>query len=343
MSRFSSLVVRNVWAAASRAPATGLLIFVVIAAGTAPALAWSVYLPVVRNQQSPGAGHAKPPTDPSYYVLSTDPGRAYTLGCQQGWADAQTSPPADSLVVLDFGGQLADGSGSLLVSGTPVTNAQIQAIAEAFAHGYWYCTGTDYTSVLTLVVGTNNSYYDVSYSGGRTWASNVAAIAASNKSNGYNAQVIVEGGNDIEPAWADAASSEAWVDGFASVGSAFSFDYGTADSCPTNSYLNGRCDNGWSQYDVWYVSWGALAAQALPEIYFPVNASQWTMIALYGAEFHGTGGTVAFSGPLDTYPLWPSSNTADQAWSQLWTSLNDYPPTAAQPLYQYSTEMNDEP
>lgn len=343
MARFSSVKAWLATGVASRLLLALLVTFALIAAGTASALAWSIYLPTVANGPSPTGSQPKPPTSASYYILSTDPGRAYSIGCQQGWADAQTSPPVNSLVVLDFGGQLADGGGSLLVSGTPVSNAQIEAIAEAFAHGYWYCTGSDYNSVLTLVVGTNNSYYDVSYSGGQTWARVVAAIAAYNQSHGYSAQVVVDGGNDIEPAWADAPSSRAWTDGFSSIGSAFSFDYGTADSCPTSSYLNGRCDNGWSQSDVWYVSWGSPAALALPEIYYPINASQWTMIGLYGAEFHGSGGSIAFSGPLDTYPLWQSSNSADQAWSQLWSSLNSYSATAAQPRYHYSTEMNDEP
>ncbi|HEX5418197.1 MAG TPA: hypothetical protein VFZ25_21280, partial [Chloroflexota bacterium] len=324
MARFSSVIFRVVRGAGARPLIALLLTFALVVAGTSSALAWTVYLPIVANGSSPPGGPAKPPTSASYYILSTDPGRAYPIGCQQGSADAQPSPPVNSLVVLDFGGQLADGSGSLLVSGTPVSNAQIAAIAEAFAHGYWYCTGSDYTSVLTLVVGTNNSYYDVSYGGGQTWARTVAAIAAYNQSHGYSAQVVVDGGNDIEPAWADAPSSRAWADGFSSVGSAFSFNYGTADGCPTTSYLNGRCANGWSQSDVWYVSWGSSAALTLPEIYYPVNASQWTMIGLYGAEFHGSGGSIHFSGPLDTYPLWHSSNTADQAWSQFWSSLNGY-------------------
>lgn len=343
MEQISSSRARRAAATIFRLLIYVLVGFMVVAVGTAPALAWTVYLPLVANQSSP-VNHSKPQTSASYYILSSDPNRAYSAGCQQGLADARTSPPTNSLVVLDFGGQFADGSGSLLIgTALKVTNAQIEAIAEAFAHGYWYCTGSDYSSVLTLVIGTNNSYYDVNYNGGQTWARIVADVAAYDQSKGYAAQVVAEGGNDMEPAWADVTSSRAWVDGFASLGSAFDFDYGSADSCSTSSYLNGSCANGWSQSDVWYVSWGASAARALPEIYYANNAAQWTMLALYGAEFHGSSGSISFSGPLDTYPLWTSSNTADQAWQQLLNDLNGYGETSTQPLYLYSTEMNDEP
>ncbi len=307
-------------------------------AGSGPYL---VYLPLVYNGGGQSTSQAKPPTDPSYYVTTTDTSTAYNLGCDEGVADANTSPSPNSLVVLDFGGQLADGSGTLLINGAgPITNGQIEAVAEAFSHGYWYCTGNDLSSVLTLVVGTNNSYFDVSASGGATWAQVVAAIRSSNQANGYASQVNVEGGNDMEPAWDTTGDTEGWVNGYAASAPALLVDYGSADGCPTNSASDATCDNGWSQHDVWYISWGAGPARPLPEIYFDTNAGQWAMIDLYGAEYQGSEGKMAFLGPLDTYPLWTTSNTADQAWSQLWSALNGNPATAQG--MPYSAEIQDE-
>jgi hypothetical protein len=233
------------------------------------------------------AVQSKPVTDWSFYVTTPDTSSAYNLGCNQGSFDASLSPVANSLVVLDFGGQFADGSGSLLINGVPVTNSQIEAAAESFSAGYWTCTGADTTSVLMLAVGTNNSYYDVNSSGGSTWAQVVSDIRASNQANGYDAQVSVGAANDMEPSWDTAANTENWVNGYVSINPAWYVNYGSADGCPSNSSSDAPCNNGWRQYDVWWVSWGAPPAYPLPEIYYQVNANQWTMISLYGATLSG--------------------------------------------------------
>lgn len=326
------------WAVVLSGLVVGLALLGTQAARAGPSA--TVYLPLVMNSHPSSVSSAKPPTDPSYYVSSTSPSDAFHLGCLQGEADARISPHPNSLVILDFGGQLADGSGSLLINGTAVSNAQVAAIAEAFSHGYWYCTGDDLTSTLWLGIGTNNSYYDVSASGGATWARVVAAVAASNHANGYDSQVVAEGANDIEPDWESVADSRAWVDGYAAQTSSFYVNYGSADGCPDDTYLDAFCSNGWTQDDVWYVSWGARTAQALPEIYAPVNAGQWTMIGREGAWYHGSSGKIQFSGPLDTYPLWPDSNSADQAWEQFTTDLNQDPSTAQS--MPYSVEIQSQ-
>jgi hypothetical protein len=277
------------------------------------------------------AAPATPMTDWSFYITTPDTEIAYNLGCNQGAFDASFSPVADSLVVLDFGGQLPDGSGSLLTNGVAVSNGQIEAVVEAFSAGYWVCAGSDTTSVTMIGVGTNNSYFDVNFSGGSTWAQVVADIIASNQANGYDAQVSVGGANDIEPSFDTAANTEAWVDGYTSINPAWYVNYGSADGCPTNTATNGACNNGWRQFDVWWVSWGALPAYPLPEIYFQVNANQWTMISLYGAQFQG--GKMGFFGPLDENDLAPSTLTSDQAWNALWNDLNSHPETAEDMTY----------
>src|SRR5258708_2940650 len=280
------------------------------------------------------AAQAKPPTDWSFYMTSASTSTAYNLGCNQGHFDAGYNPVVSSEVVLDFGGQLGDGSGSLMINGMQISNAQIQAVAEAFSRGYWICTGNDSTSTLYLGIGTNNSYYDVSYAGGQTWANNVAGVQAYNKSMGYTAQVAMFGANDIET-WCDKYGNNCvsptpvkdWVSGFSSVPGGYKyFDYGSADGCPTNSSNNGWCNPGWSQYDFWYLSWGAPAALAVPEIYYSGNAQQWAMISLYGWQYQRS--LIYFPGPMDEYDLNNTTLTSSQAWNDLWTDLNNNSGTA---------------
>src|SRR5437016_5660561 len=151
------------------------------------------------------AVQAKPVTAWSYYVNSGSTSTAYTLGCNQGKSDKTYHQ--NSAAFLDFGGQLSNGSGTLLLNGSTMSNGQIEAVAEAMAHGYWMCTGSDTTTVFRIGIGTNNSYYDVSYSGGQTWSNVVTAAENSIKISGYSSQAIMYGANDIEPSWSSASAA----------------------------------------------------------------------------------------------------------------------------------------
>lgn len=284
---------------------------------------------------------ARPLTDWSYYMDTTSTSTAYTWGCDQGAADASISPPANSEVVLDWGGQLSDGSGTLMINGISVGNSQIKAATEAFAHGYWDCTGSnDSTSVMRLGIGTNNSYYDVSYTGGQAWVNLVAAIQADIQAQGWASQVVMLGASDIEPGWGDAASAINWANGFASVSGYLYLDYGSADGCPQYSRGNGACDNGWNQYDVWYVCWGAPPALPTPEIYYYAQSRQWAMISLYGAQLGGTNNMVLMQGPWDEYDIDNTTLDQTQAWDALWTDLNNNSSTAQS--MPYALEIHQE-
>lgn len=279
---------------------------------------------------------AKAPTDWSFYMYSNSTSTAYSLGCNQGHTDANVHH--GSTVVLDFGGQQSNGSGTKMINGNLISNGQIEAVAEAFSHGYWVCTGSDTTTVLDLGIGTNNSLYDVSSSGGRTWVDDVAAIQSSNKITGYYSQVRMYGANDIEPSWSGASAAIAWANGFAGVSGYGYFDYGSADGCPQTSSNNGSCNNGWNQYDVYYVSWGAQPAHPTPEIYYQSQANQWAMISLYGAQHQG--GHIVIWGPWDEHDLDTSTFTATQAWDALWYAVNSRSSTAQN--FGYSLEIHNE-
>lgn len=279
---------------------------------------------------------AKPLTDWSYYMTTSDTSTAYNWGCDQGTADASTSPVSNSEVVLDFGGQFSDGSGALMINGVGITNAQLEAATEAFAHGYWDCIGTNNsTSTMRLGIGTNNSYYDVSYAGGQSWVNDVAAIESYVKTQGWSSQVVILGANDLEPGFGDAPSATSWAQGFASVSGYMYINYGSADGCPQYSTGNGTCNNGWDQYDVWYLSWGSPPALPAPEIYYYTQSRQWAMISLYGAQLGGANNIVLMQGPWDEYDLDTTTLNQNQAWDALWTDLNNNSATAQNMPYAF--------
>ncbi len=284
-----------------------------------------------------GATPAQPAPDASFYMNTTSTSTAYTLGCNQGKYDASHSQ--SSMVILDFGGQLANGSGTDEIGNQfTFSNSQIESIVVSFGQGYYVCTGSDTTTTVTIGVGTNSSYYDVSYAGGQAWGNLVNSIVSTVVNDGYNTQVDITGANDIEPGFSTPSAAISWSQGYASVTSYNYLDYGSADGCPASSDGNGACNNGWDQYDVWYVSYGSPPALATPEIYYQVNANQWQEVSLYGYQYQF--GAVQYQGPLDEYPLNSSTFTSTQAWDAFENALDGNPATAQTMLH--SLNLHDE-
>jgi hypothetical protein len=251
-----------------------------------------------------------PLTDWSYYVRDTNRNHWYTLGCDQGHFDRDNGWK-NSFVILDFGGQTSTGA-KLTATQIYVTFANIRDWSQEFAHGYWYCTGADTSSVLTLAIGTNNDY-DLSYSYGQTWANMIRDIRTyiSTSPHNYASQVVVQAANDIEPGFSVSKSAtEAWVNGLASGGGVNFYNFGSADGCSVSATASGSglaCSNGWYQYDLWLVSWGASPAYSVPEIYidyysgtntYATNAKQWAWISQYGYSYQNSQ-KIWFTGPLD--------------------------------------------
>jgi hypothetical protein len=264
----------------------------------------------------------QPATDFSYYVRTTNAQTLYNLGYNQGVFDANHGN-IDSEVILDFGGQLSNNTGTLLTgTSISVSYATIETLAEQFARGYWYGTGTDLTSQLALSLGTNNSYYMVNTTGGSTWGNVVTTVANWASSNGYTSQINIGGSNDMEPSWNSQSNTISWVQGLNStIGQHFFRNYGSADGCPQTSHTNGSCNNGWNQYGVWYVSWALGPLFPLPEIYVQAQTNQWVQIDLYG-YYYQPYGPMRFVAPLDEYTLDTRTFTSAQAWNSLWNGLS---------------------
>ncbi len=271
----------------------------------------------------PAVAGVKPRTVPSYYVTFTDPGRGYDLGCQQGRADAPLGR-VDTTVALLFGGQNAENTGTQEVRGPAVSYEQIAKISQAFARGYWTCTGDNDSARLFLSVATNNSGWSTSRAGGVAWGNLVNKIKAHVVGN-YG-QVVVLGGNDIEPAWNSYDASAAWVDGYSSVAWQMFLNMPSAEGCPIDTATGGACDNGWTQRDVWWLSYGHPMALAAPQIYYGVNAQQWRMIAQYGAS---QGKPSRYMAAMDQYPADPTTLDAGSSWGALQDAMNAYPSTAS--------------
>jgi hypothetical protein len=275
------------------------------------AIAGLLAVPALALSQSllaASAAQAQPPNNWSYYVRTANSQTLNTLGCNQGVSDKNDG--SSSEVILDFGGQAYYNNGTYLTgSNAFVSYATIESLAETFANAYYACTGSDFTTVLKLGIGTNNSAYYVNSTGGSTWGSVVLAVYNWVHNNNLQSQVDIVGANDMEPSWASYSATSGWVSGYASSGAPIYLNYGSTDGCPQTTHNNGGCNNGWNQDDVWYVSWGAPPAYATPEIYYQSQANQWGQIKLWKP--------MSFEGPLDEYDLNTGTFTSAQAWSAL--------------------------
>jgi len=139
---------------------------------------------------------------------------------------------------------------------------------------------------------TQTDAYNVGY----YQSSRAQQLASYQRSLGYNRQTAAIAG-DIEPSWDGAPISRKIVDGASAHGYALLYDYGSADGCPASG-SGGTCNNGWQVADLAHVSFSG-SAVPLPEIYYTVNADQWTVVrrwwngnATGGYLFWGTTATV---------------------------------------------------
>jgi hypothetical protein len=240
--------------------------------------------------------------------------------------------------------------------------------------GYYNCSGTDRESFVFIGVGTNNfggmmldnpnqevrtSRYDL---GGQLWGEMITRLNQWATANGYARQVAIAGAIDIEWAsnsgWNTPSVTRAWVDGFDSRddGRYIYFNFGACVGCPTVPSPSWIYSNAmpWTQDHIYYVSWQAPPAFAVPEIYRNDGylARQWQAVSKFGAIYKQPYGKIDFSGPMtqwqackqrqsnectrtDGYGL---DNTPGEGWQQLYDALNSDPFTA-QPVLRWVTDI----
>jgi hypothetical protein len=273
----------------------------------------------------------------SYYMGDPGHAAARNLGCANGDKTGRMS--------LFFGAPVgvSGAYGATMWGASDRTAQQVAAIVKEFARGYAWCRrSTSYA--LLIGVGTSNSTIDRRSElwlrhHGRAWASMVRDLRA--WSDRYHRGYFsFYGAWNAEPSWSTYNKAEHWMWGYNSLpGRVALHANNAADGCPTSTSTNGACNNGWTQYWVWRLSWQYDPALPVPQIYATsgANARQWHQIDLYGVR-RGDGlyfyGAMAQRAACRTIGSTCSgiNNTADQAHDLLLWYSNTHPATYQQEI-----------
>ena len=255
----------------------------------------------------------------------------------------QTAPSGGALTVLDFGAPCYDALGvygtQLFNTTSCTTDDQLVPLATAWLRGY-QSTHSSSTPLAILALGTSNSLTGATtvpgkaltdvqmQASGQAWFTNVVQPVAAALSG--PAPVVVWAGSDIEQSnsgdWYGPGPSRAWVDGY---GAAAASSLGSTRRCSGNdpfrlaNYGDNVLTGGWSNADIYYVSWGAPVACAVPEIYIPAMAQDWARLIQW-AQANGQP-PVIFTGPMSRGGGGGTLSAAD-SWSQLAGVSGQSPP-----------------
>lgn len=281
------------------------------------ALVWAVV--VASCLSAPAFAGAVPQPVSAWYMYATTPSSLRAEAYYHGYNFAQHHPGGYRLLVLDFGaarklngstwGSVAFGNPSTAFSNIDILGA-LQSTADGVHNGY---------AAGNTIIAYGNSNYHMSSSGmsqSDAWAAGyyqstrVKNLNDYQRASNYNMQGAAAA-SDIEPSWESAAMSRQLVNGVSDHGWALVYDFGSADGCPSSG-SGGSCNNGWTVGDVAYVSYHG-SAVPLPEIYYPVNADQWTVVRRWWnntaqAPFYFWGTTAEIA---------PGVLTPTQGWNAL--------------------------
>jgi hypothetical protein len=232
------------------------------------------------------SAQAAPAHTVSFYMSTVYRNTLHNMGCDAGKAGM------NGVVVLDFG--VADYSsgewGTKLFNGAGFrsTSAIVNA-AEGFLDGYWNCSGP--SPQLRLAIGTSNDTPHSAYVGtsaGEVWGNAVNTISSYIYKMGYGGQESIHGAIDAEPAWdAEYTKTRDWVNGYNARTAKTLYDYGSAET------------GYWTNYQLWYISWGNVDALPIPEIYYPGMVTEWYNESVYA--YNNQGGQIGFIGTMTEY------------------------------------------
>lgn len=290
---------------------------------------------------SPDALSLQTPTaSTSRFMGTVDTSTLYAEGKQLG--NMASTQKRDDLIVLDFGWpQLQKDTGTygtLLFSDYMAgkkfaLNGEIAQAVQAFARGYHEQVDQKQNaanSQLAIAIGTNNKQ-GISNDSGQAWAALVDQVNTWVQQQQYT-EIKIAAASDMELSWNTAQNTRSWVDGykayFANNGKLAPtlYNYGDAAGCPPY----GKCNGGWTQDDVWYVSWGSGVSAPLPEIYTTTGsqAKEWANLVKYSFTKDPNhpmiiaGVMTQYQSCLDQNDHSGTDNTPVQGWSQLWNALH---------------------
>jgi hypothetical protein len=254
-----------------------------------------VWLPIVMNNFPPA------PTI-SRYVGSSSM-MSTTFFYNLGYSRGQTiSTGQQVVIIIDFGYPDYDSTSGqygtcLLVDNTFHSISEITSLSESFLDGFYLSSPSGIS--LTLAIGVNNSDYcragGTSSAHGAAWGqmiNNINSWIIGPPYPSWRDKLVAWGAIDAEPSYNTATATRAWVDGYASVYNAQLksnyLDFGSCGGC-AYSDCPACVPTPWSVDDVWYISWGAVPAYPLPEIYRTdgANADQWYRMSVYAYTNHG--------------------------------------------------------
>ena len=271
------------------------------------------------------AAAAAPKPVPAYYMYGTSVAGLVNVATSDGCDFATRQPDSQTdIMLLDFGAARAFPNGdfgAIDFSGATFTNASILQALDGAADGYHTCHVRG-----AVIIEYANSNYHMSnvgmtntdaWNAGYDQEQTAQNLSVYQDAHGYSSQGSGVA-SDIEPSYDGPLISKQLVNGASAQGWSVFDNFGSVDGCPTSGSSNGPCNNGWDVSDVGYVSFHGIAVP-LPEIYYTVSASQWTVIRKWWNANHTSA--YFFDGVTGTTPAPSGGVNAITGWNTL-TSKN---------------------
>ncbi|MGB8348010.1 MAG: hypothetical protein WCD86_24225 [Ktedonobacteraceae bacterium] len=242
----------------------------------------------------------------SLYEPTTNAVTLYNQGCSAAHG-------VPGLIILDWGQPVYFGNntyGTYDFGGHDDTDTDILHAVANFAQGVWYCRtrATD----IAIGIAQSNYYSDNAiplttqawYADGQQWGQMVNSVQSFLTNNHYTV-VGANGAGDLEVEWETFALTSSLVNGYNSVTAHVYFDFG--DDSP----------GWWSNYQVWYVAYGAKDNLPLPEIYYNSDATyDWEPLSVWACSYEG--GPIYFKGTMSEDVS--GTNSPAQAFSALYNA-----------------------
>src|SRR5947209_8758659 len=245
----------------------------------------------------------------------------YNQGCRAAHG-------APGLIILDWGQPVYLGNntyGTYDFGGHLDSDTAILHAVANFAQGVWSCrTGS---TNIAIGIGQSNYYSGNSiplttaawYADGQQWGNLVNTVQSFISNNHYTV-VGSNGAGDLEVEWETFALTSSLVNGYNSVTRHAYFDFG--DDSP----------GWWSNYQVWYVAYGATDNFPLPEIYYNADATyDWEPLAVRACRYEG--GPINFKGTMSENAS--GTNSPGQAFIDMYNAEASNSCTARAPRLQW--------
>lgn len=257
-------------------------------------------------------------TAPSYTISLYENTTYYQTLYNQG-CNAAHGP--SGIIVLDWGQPVYLGNntyGTYDFGGADVSDNDILHAVANFAQGVWDCRVS--STNLAVAIGQSNYYSGNAiplttsawYADGQAWGNMVKSVQSFISSNNYTV-IGAYGAGDLETEWEGFTLTSNLVNGYNNVTTRAYFDFG--DDTP----------GYWSNYQVWYVAWGAAASLPLPEIYYTVDAtSDWEPLDVWACN--NEGGTMDFKGTMSE--LASGTDSPAQSFNDMYNALGSNSCTA---------------